>query len=86
MPRVVLTRSARKGRLSVSGRIGRELDDALAALEMGLVTGEPLRGGLKHLFRLRVEYHRIIYEVRSDGTIRVLRIAHRSVAYRSDPR
>ena len=56
------------------------------AMIIGLISGAPTRGVLTGLFRIRVEDWRILYEHRPDGTIRVLRISHRSEAYRSDPR
>ena len=86
MPRVVLARRARKGLDGAPARARQAIDDAIDALERGAVTGERLRGGLSTLFRIRVDDWRILYEHRPDGALRILRIAHRSDAYRSDPR
>jgi len=86
MPRVVLARRARKGLDEAPARVRRAIEDAIDALERGAVTGERLRGGLASLFRIRVDDWRILYERRPDGTLRLLRITHRSHAYRSDPR
>ena len=86
MPRVVLARRARKGLDAVPARVRQTIDDATDALELSARTGERLRGGLATLFRIRVEDWRILYERRPDGTLRILRIAHRSDAYRTDPR
>lgn len=84
MPRVVLTRRAQRERLEAPGHIGQDLDEAIDRL--GIVAGAPLRGTLVKLFRIRVDDWRILYEYRSDGTVRILRIAQRAVAYRNDPR
>ena len=45
--------------------------------------GRPLRGNLRGLRRLRVGSYRIVYELRQDElTALVVRVAHRSNAYR----
>ena len=66
--------------------MGHELDDALDRLALGTLVGSLLRGNLAKLYRVRVDDWRIIYEKRPDGTVRVVRIAPRSVVYRNDPR
>jgi mRNA-degrading endonuclease RelE of RelBE toxin-antitoxin system len=66
--------------------VGQAIDDTIGQLVLGLIEGDPLRGGMTKLFRIRVEDWRILYESRPDGTVRILRIAHRSDAYLSDPR
>jgi mRNA-degrading endonuclease RelE of RelBE toxin-antitoxin system len=86
MPRLVLSRRARRERLAAPGHVGQALDDALDRLALGVLVGTPLRGNLATLYRVRIGDWRIIYEQRPDGTIRVLLIAHRSVVYRNDPR
>ena len=86
MPRVVLTKRARDGRLRAHDRARQAIDDAIDQLALGLIEGAPLRGMMKEVFKMRVEDWRILYESRSDGTMRILRIAHRSEAYLSDPR
>ena len=86
MPRLVLSRRARRERLEAPGHMGHELDDALDRLALGTLVGSPLQGNLAKLYRVRVDDWRIIYEKRPDGTVRVVRIAPRSVVYRNDPR
>jgi mRNA-degrading endonuclease RelE of RelBE toxin-antitoxin system len=86
MPRVSLKRRASDERRRAPDRVGQAIDDAIDELALGLISGAPTRGVLTGLFRIRVEDWRILYEHRPDGTLRVLRIAHRSEAYRSDPR
>lgn len=86
MPRLVLSRRARQERLAAPDDVGHRLDDALDRLALGVLVGSPLRGALAKLYRVRIDDWRIIYEQRPDGSVRVLRIAHRSVVYRNDPR
>lgn len=86
MPRVVLTKRARDGRQRAHHRVRQAVDDAIDQLALGLIEGVPLRGMMKEIFRIRIEDWRILYESRSDGTIRILRIAYRAEAYLSDPR
>jgi mRNA-degrading endonuclease RelE of RelBE toxin-antitoxin system len=86
MPRVQLTQSARDGLAVAPWRTAEDIADILLALSAGLTTGVALRGGLEGLHRLRVGTWRVIYEHRSDGTVRVLAIGHRSTVYRRDPR
>ena len=86
MPRVALKGRTRDERRGAPDWVGQAIDDALDALALGLISGAPTRGVLTGLFRIRVEDWRILCEHRPDGTLRVLRISHRSEAYRSDPR
>ena len=62
-----------------------EVKRVLAALEQKLRqnpdAGEPLKGELAGLFRLRVGDYRVIYARTKEGAL-VLRIAHRKDAYR----
>jgi mRNA interferase RelE/StbE len=59
-------------------RVVRKIEKALA--EQGGY-GEPLGGDFAGLFKLRVGDHRVIFARTEDGYL-VLRIAHRSEAYR----
>ena len=62
-----------------------EVKRVLATLEQKLRqdadVGEPLKGELAGLFRLRVGDYRVIYARTKEGVL-VLRIAHRKDAYR----
>ena len=60
--------------------------DALGVLERDPEVGHRLRGRLSGLRSYRVGVYRIIYELRGDGTVRVVAIRHRGDAYESDPR
>ena len=61
----------------------RLLIDAIESLRQQPMRGRPLRGNWRGLRRLRVGSYRIIYELRQDGLAAlVVRIAHRSSAYR----
>ena len=59
------------------------LIDAIESLRQQPRLGRPLRGNLRGLRRLRVSSYRIVYELRQDElTVLVVRVGHRSGAYR----
>ena len=59
------------------------LSDAIDSLSQQPLGGRPLRGNLRGLRRVRVGSYRIVYEVRpEEQTALVVRVAHRSSAYR----
>lgn len=61
----------------------RLLIDAIESLRRQPRQGRPLRGNLHGLRRLRVGSYRIVYELRQDElTVLVVRVGHRSSAYR----
>lgn len=69
------------------GRIPQEtrrlLIDAIESLRQQPMQGRPLRGNLRGLRRLRVGSYRIVYELRQNElTVLVVRVGHRSGAYR----
>lgn len=86
MPRVVLARSARDALLALDHLLAEAILDALGVLERDPEAGHRLRGRLNGLRSYRVGAYRIIYELRSDGTVRVVAIRHRGQAYETEPR
>lgn len=86
MPRVVLARSARDALAALNYLFAEAIVDALGVLERDPGVGSPLRGRVHGLWSYRVGAYRIIYEYRSDHTVRVVAIRHRGAAYDSDPR
>lgn len=87
MPRLALTRRARRDLLDLSWPLGDAVENSLAALGREPLVGHPLRGRLRGLYAWRVGAYRILYQLVDGGqTIRVVAIRHRSVAYSKDPR
>jgi mRNA interferase RelE/StbE len=84
--RVFLARSARNARAALDFLLAAAVLDALGELERDPRVGYKLRGRLTGLRSYRVGAYRIIYELRSDGTVRVVAIRHRGDAYGTDPR
>jgi mRNA interferase RelE/StbE len=85
--RVLLARRARGELLELSWPLIDAVEDALGLLERDPLAGHVLRGRLSGLRVLRVGTYRIIYQLaEAEGTVRVVAIRHRSIAYRSDPR
>jgi mRNA-degrading endonuclease RelE of RelBE toxin-antitoxin system len=86
MPRVVLTARARRALHLLPDLVRSSVEEALLGLSDDSREGVALRGRLTGLLRISVAAWRIIYEMRPDGTFRVLEIGHRSDVYRRDPR
>ena len=70
--------------LSRVERADRErITDAIDRLREHPLVGEPLKGGMRGLRRIRVGDYRVLYEVQHDVlVILVVRVAHRRDAYR----
>ena len=59
------------------------LTDSIDGLGAQPYAGQPLRGGMRGLRRLRVGDYRIVYALYdAEGVALVVRVAHRSSAYR----
>jgi mRNA interferase RelE/StbE len=84
--RVFLTRTAREALAALDYQRANAVLDALGELEHEPYVGHQLRGRLTGLRSYRVGVYRIIYELRDDGTVRVVAIRHRGSAYETDPR
>jgi len=85
--KVVLARRVRQELLDLDWPLIDAVEDALGLLEREPDSGHALRGRLRGLRSLRVGAYRIIYQLsKSDQTVRVVAIRHRSIAYRTDPR
>lgn len=69
--------------LSRVERADRErITDAIDRLREHPLVGEPLKGGMRGLRRIRVGDYRVLYEVQHDVlVILVVRVAHRRDAY-----
>lgn len=72
--------------LALDHLLAEAILDALGVLERDPEAGHRLRGRLNGLRSYRVGAYRIIYELRSDGTVRVVAIRHRGQAYETEPR
>ena len=70
--------------LSRIERAKRErITDAIDRLREHPLVGEPLKGGMRGLRRIRVGDYRVLYEVQHDVlVILAVRVAHRRDAYR----
>lgn len=67
----------------VAARIVRTLEERIAALDGPRATGTALAGDLAGLWRWRVGDYRVIAQLQDERiTILVIRVAHRSGAYR----
>jgi len=87
VPRLVLTRSARRELLELDWPLIDAIEGSLGLLEREPRAGYALRGRLRGLYSLRVGSYRIIYQLIGSGqTVRVAAIRHRSAAYSGDPR
>jgi mRNA interferase RelE/StbE len=84
--RVELTRTAREALAALDLPLADAVRDALGELERDPHLGHRLRGHLTGLRSYRVGVYRIIYELRDDGTVRVVAVRHRGNAYGGDPR
>lgn len=80
---VRIKRSAAKELAGVAQPHRSRLIDAIDDLPNQPLAGAALKGGMRGLRRMRIGSYRVIYEV-LDGEllILVIRIAHRSAAYR----
>lgn len=81
MARVYLTRTAREALAALDFLLADAVLDALGDLEQDPRLGHQLRGRLVGLRSYRVGIYRIIYELRDDGTVRVVAVRHRGNAY-----
>lgn len=87
MARVELARRARHELLRLEWPLIDAIEDSLGLLAREPEAGYELRGRLRGLRSLRVGSYRIIYQLAADaGSVRVVAIVHRAVAYRVDPR
>lgn len=87
MARVVLARRARGEMLELNWPLIDAIVNALGLLKRDPFAGHVLRGRLRGLRLLRVGAYRIVYQLaKTEQTVRVVAIRHRSIAYRSDPR
>jgi mRNA interferase RelE/StbE len=86
VPRFVLTRTAREALAALDFLLADAIIDALAQLERDPHLGHELRGRLTGLRSYRVGVYRILYQLGTDDTVRVVAIRHRQDVYRSDPR
>ena len=80
---VRIKRSAAKELADIPNPARTRIVEAIDSLSEEPLTGRPLKGGMRGLRRLRVGGYRVVYEL-LDGELVVLvvRVAHRSDAYR----
>ena len=75
--------SAAKELAAINQQTRRRLVHAIDDLAAAPMAGQPLKGTLRGLRRLRVGDYRIVYELLDDElVVLVVRVAHRREAYR----
>lgn len=75
----VVKNDIRKLSLPVRKRIKKAIDKKLMINPIGF--GKPFRNSLKGLRRLRIDDYRVIYKIRDNNQVEIVRIAHRKEAY-----